>query len=92
MIVSFEHKGLREFYLTGTTKGIQVKHRSKLRNILAVLDSIKNINDANFPSFKLHKLKGNQKDKWSIWVSGNWRITFIFNDGDVHIVNYVDYH
>lgn len=40
----------------------------------------------------LHELKGDKKGIWSITVNGNWRITFEFENGDAHIVNYEDYH
>ena len=29
---------------------------------------------------------------WSVTVSGNWRITFRFEDGNAYIVDYQDYH
>lgn len=44
------------------------------------------------PGYALHPLKGSRKDTWSISVSGNWRITFEFYDGNAYIVNYEDYH
>ena len=37
-------------------------------------------------------LKGDLAGHWSIWVNGNWRITFKFVDGDVELVDYQDYH
>ncbi|AFJ02581.1 HigB toxin protein [Methylophaga frappieri] len=46
----------------------------------------------DLPSFRLHELKGKLKGKYSITVSGNWRIVFEFIDGDAYIVNYEDYH
>jgi len=46
----------------------------------------------NLPSFKLHKLSGREKDVWSVWVNGNWRVTFQFSDGDAYVVDYRDYH
>ncbi|NOX43426.1 MAG: plasmid maintenance system killer protein [Gammaproteobacteria bacterium] len=46
----------------------------------------------NVPGFGLHQLKGKRKGVWSIKVSGNWRLTFMFEDGNVYIVNYEDYH
>ncbi len=46
----------------------------------------------NFPSFKLHPLKGEMKGHWSIWVNGNWRVTFRFVGADVELVDYQDYH
>jgi len=44
------------------------------------------------PSFKLHLLKGDLKDFWSISVNGNWRVIFRFTDGGVELVDYLDYH
>ena len=92
MIKSFIHKGLRKFYETGSKQGIQAKHAPKLRMQLAALDSALSIEDLDIPGYRLHQLKGDRKGIWSISVSGNWRITFEFNDGNVYIVNYEDYH
>jgi proteic killer suppression protein len=92
MIKTFQHKGLRLYYETGSTKGIQVKHAEKLRMQLAVLDTAFEINDVDIPGYKLHSLKGNRKGTWSISVSGNWRLTFEFVDGNVYLLSYEDYH
>ncbi|SCX27828.1 type II toxin-antitoxin system RelE/ParE family toxin [Agrobacterium rosae] len=92
MIVSFRHKGLEAFYRLGTTKGIQNSHAAKLRRILTLLDVAAGAVDINFPGFKLHPLKGVLKGHWSIWVNGNWRVTFRFIDHDVELVDYQDYH
>lgn len=92
MITGFRHKGLEAFYTTGTTRGIQVAHAAKLRRILALLDVAASPSDLNIPSFKLHPLKGELNGYWSIWVNGNWRVTFRFIGADVELVNYVDYH
>ncbi|AGF74140.1 proteic killer suppression protein [Bartonella australis AUST/NH1] len=92
MIISFRHKGLREFYETGSTKGIQIKHAQKLRYILAILDVAEDVNDVAFPSFRLHSLQGDLKNYWSIRVNGNWRVTFKFIGKDIELVDYQDYH
>lgn len=88
MIQSFKHKGLEKFYLDGSTKGIQAEHSAKIRIILTRLNQIENISDMNVPSFKLHQLKCDLKQHWSVKVNGNWRITFIFEDKNVYIVDY----
>jgi proteic killer suppression protein len=59
---------------------------------LAALDTASSIDDMDIPGYRLHRLKGRAKNRWSIWVSGNWRLTFEFVDGDVHVLNYEDYH
>ena len=59
---------------------------------LVALDTAHTIEDMDIPGFKLHALKGKLKGRWSIWVSGNWRITFEFRDGNAFILDYEDYH
>jgi proteic killer suppression protein len=92
MIKSFKHKGLEKFYLKGTSAGIQAIHSKKLRFQLAALDSAYLIDDLDLPGYRLHPLKGQREGIWSITVSENWRLTFEFTDGNVHILNYEDYH
>ena len=92
MVKSFKHKGLKKFYETGSTKGIQSKHVRKLRIQLAALDTAQSIEDMDIPGYRLHQLKGSRKGLWSITVNGNWRLTFEFVDGNAHILNYEDYH
>jgi len=92
MIKSFKHKGLRDFYETGSTKGIQAIHEQKIRLILGALDAAKKVEVLNIPAFRLHKLKGDMQNLWSITVQANWRITFEFKDEDVYIVDYQDYN
>ena len=92
MIKSFKNKGLELFYTTASTKGIQAKHKDRLQIILARLNAIKDVTDINLPSFRLHKLKGTKGDLWSVTVQANWRITFKFENENVYIVDYLDYH
>ena len=60
--------------------------------LLAALDTAQSIQDMNVPGFKLHPLKGRLNGRWAISVSGNWRLTFESRDGDVHLLDYEDYH
>jgi len=92
MIKSFRHKGLEAFYRTGTVKAIQAAHATKLSRILDVLNSASTVQAVNLPSFRLHALKGDLKNHWSVWVNGNWRVTFRFVGADVELVDYLDYH
>ena len=92
MIKSFRHKGLKKLYATGNKAGVQANHVNRLRMHLVALDTAQNIEDMDIPGFKLHGLKGQLKGRWSIWVSGNWRITFEFRDGNAFILDYEDYH
>ena len=92
MIKSFRHKGLKEFYDTTSVAGIQSQHAKRLRMQLLALDTATSINDMDVPGFNLHLLKGSYKDRWSVWVNGNWRVTFEFREGDAFILDYEDYH
>lgn len=92
MIKSFSHKGLEEFYKTGSKKGIQPEHAPKLGRILDRLDASKSPQDMNLPGYRLHNLKGDMKDMWSVTVNGNWRVTFYFEGQDAFLVDYMDYH
>ena len=82
MIISFRHKGLEKFYISGKTSGIQAKHAKRLRLILSNLDQAEGPSDMDLPGLRLHELKGNRKGIWSVSVSGNWRVTFKFEGSD----------
>ncbi len=92
MIKSFIHKGLEKLYRKGSKAGIQARHETRIRLILAQLNQAKVVEDMNIPSLNLHKLKGDRRGTWSVIVQANWRITFRFHKGDAEIVNYEDYH
>ncbi|GAB2895027.1 type II toxin-antitoxin system RelE/ParE family toxin [Paralcaligenes sp. KSB-10] len=92
MIKSFRHKGLRRLFETGNASGVQVSHAKRLRLQLSALDTAQVIEDMDIPGFRLHPLKGSMKDRWSITVNGNWRITFEFEDGNAYVLDYEDYH
>ena len=92
MIKSFVHKGLEDFFYDGTKKGIQAKHARKLALVLDLLDAAHKISDMNFPGSSLHPLEPKKQNRWAVKVSGNWRVTFIFEDGDAYNINYIDYH
>jgi proteic killer suppression protein len=92
VIVSFSHKGLQALYESGSKRGIQPGHAAKLTRILAALDVAVVPRELDLPGFRLHSLIGDRQGDWSVWVNGNWRVTFRFIDTDVELVNYEDYH
>ena len=92
MIKSFRHKGLKDFFETGSKRGITSDIVTRIRIRLDVIDAAKTITDLNLPSFRLHELKGQRAGTWSVWVSGNRRITFKFIEGDAYDVELEDYH
>ena len=92
MIRSFRHKGLESFFTTGSKAGIQAAHAARLKRQLAQLDHATGPQDMNLPGWKLHPLRGDLSGHWSVWVSGNWRLTFEFAGTDAVAVDYRDYH
>ena len=92
MIKSFRHKGVQQFFETGSKAGIQSQHERRLRLQLSRLDDARKAKDMDAPGWKLHRLKGELKNYWSVWVDGNWRLTFTFDGEDAVLVDYQDYH
>lgn len=87
MIQSVRQKGLKKFFESGSTAGIQPHHAKRLRMLLAALDTAQSIEDMDVPGFRLHPLKGSERGRWSVWVNGNWRLTFTFKDGHASILD-----
>ena len=76
----------------GEAKGVRADHVDKVENILAVLNRARKPEDMNLPGFRLHRLKGDLKDFWSVTARANWRVIFRFEQGDAYDVDYIDYH
>lgn len=93
MIKSFRHKGLKAFFENGSMAGVQPAHAPRLGAMLRRLNETSNAQGMNLPGWKLHPLKGRElKGHFSVWVNGNWRMTFTFEGVDAVLVNYQDYH
>jgi proteic killer suppression protein len=91
-MIKFRHKGLKKFFEAGSRSGIQPHHAKRLRMQLAALETAQSIEDMDVPGFRLHSLKGGEKDRRSIWINGNWRMIFEFIDGHAYVLDYEDYH
>jgi len=92
MIKTFKNKALEKLFFEDDRRKLNPDHVSKILRILDRLDASTNPQDMNLPAYKLHELKGKMKGTWSVWVNGNWRITFEFKGNDVFNVDYLDYH
>jgi toxin HigB-1 len=92
VIRGFRHRGLRRLFEQGESKGIRPDQREKVENILAVLNRARRPEEMNLPGFRLHRLKGDLKDFWSVTVRANWRVIFRFEQGDAYDVDLIDYH
>lgn len=92
MIKSFRHKGIKEFFVTGSVAGIQPKHATRIEVQLTTLNLATTPDEMNVAGWNLHPLKGDSAGRWSIKVNGNWRLTFGFEGTDAILVDYEDYH
>ena len=92
MIASFASKVLRQAFEDDDQRGLPQGKADKINRILARLNEITQPGQMNLPGFDLHPLKGNRSGQWAVKVSGNWRIVFRFEAGNVHGVELVDYH
>ncbi|WP_455476586.1 type II toxin-antitoxin system RelE/ParE family toxin [Bartonella sp. B41] len=92
MILNFKHKGLGDFYYNDVINGIPLSHVKKLRRILFALGEAESPESLDIPGFRLHSLKGDLKEYWSITVNKNWRVIFRFDGRNVDSVDYLDYH
>lgn len=92
MIETFRHKGLKELFETGNSRGVMPPLAGRIIRLLDRLHAAKIVQDMSLPGFDLHPLKGDRRGTWSVKVSGNWRITFRFDRGDAHGVDLEDYH
>jgi len=92
MIGSFTHRGLKRFFERDDSRRLPPDMVEKIRLILGELNAAEVVEDLDLHSFNLHPLTGDRKDKWSISVRANWRITFRFEQGLALDVNFEDYH
>jgi proteic killer suppression protein len=88
MIKSFRHKGVAAYFETGSKAGIQPKHADRLSDQLTALNIASGPEEMNVPGWKCHALSGKLRGHWAVSVSGNWRLTFVFEGDDAVLVDY----
>jgi proteic killer suppression protein len=91
MINSFRHKGLKLLFESGERRGVPADMAERIVRRLDAINAATVPTDLNLPGFVLHELKGDRKGTWSLGVSGNYRITFSFREGDAFDVHLEDY-
>ena len=91
MLGSFKHKGLEEIYLTGNTRRIGADYLRKCVRILQALEVATRPEEMNVAGYRFHRLQGNPP-RWSVRVSGNYRVTFAWLGESAEGVDFEDYH
>jgi toxin HigB-1 len=93
IIRSVQHRGLLRLIEDDDSRELRPDLVKRLRNILAALVLAADMNAVRGPpGWKVHQLKGDRAGRWSISVSGNWRITFDIKKGEICNLNLEDYH
>jgi proteic killer suppression protein len=92
MIKSFKHKGLERLFTKGSASGVEAAYVARITLTLDAIDSAEQVSELDMPGFRLHRLKGDKRNLWSMRVSANWRITFEFENGNAYILDLEDYH
>lgn len=91
VIQSFADKGTAEIWRTGKTRGSPPA--GVARRKLAMLDSAVQLDDLRSPpGNRLEKLRGDREGQYSIRINNQYRICFLWRNGDVYEVEITDYH
>lgn len=89
------HKGLRRLIEDDDASGVQPAVADKLRRMLSFLQDMEHEDELrSVTSWKAHKLPGDRKGEWSLFVTRNWRLTFRIDQEEIEIIDldYEDYH
>ena len=91
MIKSFLDKELAALWAGGRTR-IDRRFHQRILVRLDVLDAAEIPQDMNLPGFDFHTLRGFRPPRYTVHVNGPWCITFEFETGDAHRVDFEQYH
>ncbi|WP_246728861.1 type II toxin-antitoxin system RelE/ParE family toxin [Methylosinus sp. RM1] len=90
---TIKHRGLRRFIESDDPRELRPDLVNRTRNILAALVAATNMEGLQGPpGWRIHQLSGDRAGTWSISVSGNWRITFELDGGEITNLDLEDYH
>jgi proteic killer suppression protein len=92
MIRSFRNKAMQRFFETGKARGLSVQDDKRVARILRALEAAARPQDMDLPGYHFHSLAGQDKGRYSVRVTGNYRITFGWDGEDATEVELEDYH
>lgn len=90
MIRSFRNKALQVFWERADGRKLPVRNTRRILQVLSALDVARRPEEMNTPGLRFHGLHTTPK-RWSVWITGNYRITFAWDDEPVD-VDIEDYH
>jgi proteic killer suppression protein len=92
VIRSFRSKALQAFWEQSDASKLRHDWVGRIARQLDQLEQARRPEEMHLPSNGFHELKGDQRRRYSIAVSRNWRITFTWDDTDATNVDLEDYH
>ena len=92
MIKSIRHKGLRAYWTKGTDKGLNSDWVQKITRIMVALEAAEEAQEMDYPGSYFHALSGSQSGRYSVRLTGNFRVTFGWEDDSATRVDIEDYH
>ncbi|MGF1531073.1 MAG: type II toxin-antitoxin system RelE/ParE family toxin [Puniceicoccaceae bacterium] len=93
MITSFACRETEKIFEGLRSQKLPSDIQSRARRRLIQLDNAQNINDMRIPpSNHLEKLSGDMAGSWSIRVNQQWRLVFLWEEGNATEVRIIDYH
>ena len=92
MILSFRSKPLKRFWERDDASKLPADRLRRIEVVLDALEAAATPEQLNLPGFGFHRLAGDQKGRFAVSISANWRITFGFDGQDAIQVDFEDYH
>jgi toxin HigB-1 len=90
---SISHKGLRRLLEDNDGRAIRADLLDRVRKMLTAMIAAEDMVQLHGPpGWRIHQLTGDRAGTWSLSVSGNWRITFDIEDGEIANLDLEDYH
>ncbi len=96
MIVNFGNKVARDIWEADKSKTLPRELWVRAKALLTIMHSTSELEDLKIkgqpPNIRLHKLKGDRKQYWSVTISLPWCITFKYKKGEFLEVKIENYH
>jgi len=96
MIISFNGKVVKDIWETNQSKYLPAELWIRAKALLTIMHSTTKLDDLKIqggpPNIRLHKLKGEPKEYWSVTIKLPWCITFKFSHGEFSEVKIENYH
>jgi len=96
MIKSFGSRATQDLWETSEAKSVPGDLWIRAKALMTIMHATTTLDDLKIkgrpPNIRLHKLKGDRKNYWSVTVKLPWCITFRFKDGEFSEVKIENYH